>query len=934
MRCFYRELILLGLFLLVNAFFVSGVDIVFENSGVESTVISVDYAQVENFYFDVSGSFYNGSYPSNITIDIGDDGVIDWNYQVYNSENIMNLDSVLFSWSDNPDSGLISLVNIVPDTEVYMFDTFGAISDNVFQKGISVDNGELGIVTVDSVGEQILSVTTNDSVVHAFVPEMNPVGGIAGLYVSEGGSTYYCNSNHDLEFNTVCNLSVSEALVSDHLARKANDSWFSVREPVRNLKMIEAVNDYLSGCGLPCDIPVSVSSDAAGIVTIDNVTAVPSGAAAGIEITEYPSYYHIDISPDMSLTRTGYFYGKMPYVYVVPVVASDDSAVLTENESRRVSILNESLVNAWDELSNYSHPMNFTFYTDAFVLEGYSLGESGSSFNDAVWDDLIPYLSMKHPSILIVLDVKDYFPNTNPYNIRRSSGSDYGLISQIYINGFSDTAKTKLYNYDSEILLNIVLHELGHSFIGYTPTDDERLFYSDHPASFTDLSGFGTYGASQSPTGSEGYYEIYSVMNQLRPYIAEEDIGNRGVEFSVLDKMLLGILSPFSNGNYVFYSGAVVNIGNRYTASGITQEEAVDLSDLYNRASDGSWWDVRRNSSFIDMDEDTSFNILKQGQSGRALWVFAEDLGHGGHYKVFNLNSGSIQNKKESEERFVSAPENLVISKDDNGKIVLNWSGSGAEHYRVYYADNVTEIVSLTVGNVEGVSVVTGILSNGWVDEDSDSARGRYYRVSAINGYVENMSVDSVGKYEIAINSETGAGQTMFSLPINQTIELSDIAANDGAFIYTVDEGGVEAWLYASYGGGAWSSSGGVDAIEFGKGYYCDGFNNEFNITNLGYVGGGEITDRVYGESGVGQTLLGWQSLDRQRISDIVVGANDGAFIYTVDDSGLDGWLYASYGGGVWSSSGGLSFLIPGKGYYFDSFNNDIDIVYERNRGR
>lgn len=625
--------------LLIFIFPVQGAGLIFNTPGTQYYNLTLNYSAVEDISFNLTGSMYNSSYPSNITLDILDDNVADWEYKVYHSNTSAYAEDVIAAWSDNPDSAELFIMSNMSDTETGV--SLGYIQDNEFSYSTNSYNSTLGLYTTDNINSQILSITDNSSTIHAFLPSASPVG-MAGFYVAEGGSTYYCNSEHSFLMTMSCNLTLAEAFTPAHLAVEANQTGFNFTEPISNPKIIDSINSELQGCSLPCTIPIKVQTETAGNISFSDFHITKTAAPANISITENSSHYLVQVSANNPLTSVEYFYGNMPNVYVAPVVAGNDTINLTAGQAARLSMLNSSLSEAWDNLTNHSHPMNFTFYSEPFVLFDYSTGENYSRFNEEILDYLADVVPLQFPAVLVVLDIHDYFPSRDHVNTRRSYPYQEDMISQLYINGFSDSnPKTQLYNWDTELLLNVVLHELVHTFIGYPPVDSNLYFYADHPASFTDLPDFNTYNASQSPTGGEGYYEIYSIANQLRTYMAKEDIGNNEIILSDLDKALLGTLSPYYASNYTFYSGNVTNSGNRYTPTAMTSTQSTDSEILYYLATDDTWWDVRNESTHINMGTNNNFSVQKPAQSGKALWVYAKDSGHPEHFAVFSANARS-----------------------------------------------------------------------------------------------------------------------------------------------------------------------------------------------------------------------------------------------------------------------------------------------------
>jgi len=267
--------------------------------------------------------------------------------------------------------------------------------------------------------------------------------------------------------------------------------------------------------------------------------------------------------------------------------------------------------------------MNFYFYGPYQM--GFSTADSYSDFVDERIDTLIPDLNMTNDSILMTYDVRDYFPSVESHSVR-SSGTPR---NRIFLRGSEN-----LPAWDSELLLNVALHEIMHTFMGYP--GKVPYFYSDHPASFTGMSEFETFEVAQSPTGNEGYYDVYSVMNQVRIYMAESDIAPLAI--SSLDKKLLGIESPYEPGNYTFYEGSIQRISDRFVASGLTEVEYINDYNCYSDSTDADYWSVLDTES-TSMGTSTSFTIPATED---ALWVFAEDDAHEGHFAVVGTGVSSV----------------------------------------------------------------------------------------------------------------------------------------------------------------------------------------------------------------------------------------------------------------------------------------------------
>ncbi len=731
------------LFLSVNVMAINGTTINFVKPGWQSFNITIGYSHINDFSFNISGEWYNSSYPSNITVDFDGNPNTEWSYLPYSSNITENASLIEFSWSTNSSAAQIDFMN-----ENVNGTYLARLTNNVFIKSGYPGGGNIAIGSADNINPQILEVITDRSVTHAFLPSIIPLnGGYAGLYLTKGGSTYYCNSDHNFSSVVSCNLTLAEALVPKHLARAPDIVNFSWTEPVSSPSIVDSINNKLQGCGVPCNISINVSSATAGSVTFSGFKVVGHEPHANISIiSENFSDYQINISPGSNLTDVEYSFGSIPVVNIIPVVADDDDPVLTADEIARYNVLVNNLAVAWDNLTNYSHPLNFIFYKNPKVISGYSVGENNFLMFSSKAFTLAKTLdSPLYPNINVVLDVHDYFPNEGASNMR-SAVSPENVIGEIYMNGFSDSNnKTSQYFYYNEILMNTILHELAHTFIFYPQANGSTLFYADHPASFTDMSGFETYNISESPTGNEGYYEIYSILNQLRVYIGKADIGNIAPLLSPLDKMLLGILSYHEDENYTFYNANITWESDRYNVSEITPMIHNNTYDIYVVANrDVGFWDVRSNSFKIDMGTNTSFSVPKVNQENSALWIFAKDVGHPDYFKVFNNNAYSTN------QTIINSIFSVNLISPPNASV--SYSGDFTFYCKAY-------------GNVSNITLYTNI--NGWAALTSNlSGRIINYTVSNINNGVYKwgcLSYDEMG------NSSFTSNYTFISLkPVPQ----------------------------------------------------------------------------------------------------------------------------------------------------------------------
>ncbi|MEM4702895.1 MAG: LamG-like jellyroll fold domain-containing protein [Candidatus Pacearchaeota archaeon] len=284
----------------------------------------------------------------------------------------------------------------------------------------------------------------------------------------------------------------------------------------------------------------------------------------------------------------------------------------------------------------------------------------------------------------------------------------------------------------------------------------------------------------------------------------------------------------------------------------------------------------------------------------------------------------------------IDAPENFsIFLREDNVTVKLNWSQvDEADGYYLFYSDNVTEILQLdefsNVSEHEHVTLI-GSSNTTYNDTTADQVVKRFYAVAAYRGsganQVRAFADDRLGKHTLTINSEDSIGHTSISFPLEQNISVDSIAApNNFAYIYTINESANENWTYAYYYN-EWKGE--LSILEFGKGYYFNNFDTSINITICGKIPTGNVTQKIYSEASIGHTYLGWESYTNGNISELLINPpNNFAYIYTINESANENWTYAYYYN-EWK--GPLTFFEATKGYYFNNFNEERNITYERN---
>lgn len=570
-------------------------------------------------HFTGDGSFQRtyGTQLESITINLtGDaavnsslylDGELIWQHRAYHSNRTLVISDITAAASR---SGTFYFFN-ASTGEISNKTHYGSVDGHRFIDG---DQGEgvLGISTQDGHDPQAIIMQANQTI-RAFLPQISTVGATAGYYVAEGGSTYYCNSAHTNLFYSDCNLTPQEAMSPGHLARSAQEELNSTETVLHDIK--SHINSRV-----PATFTFNVTL-ASGNLTV-NITSIEASEPANITAAMNGSSYDIRIYPNLALENVSYLYGEMPDVHIIPAVADDDGLAHTLHQSERLSIFN-ALDQHWDNLTGGLHPLNVTLYNTTEI--NYRLGESEAAFSTAV-SDMIEAANLSYPAIVMILDVHDYFPDADCTCQAYSPPGTYGMIAQIRLNGFSEnTTKAQMEN-DTDILMNLALHELAHAFIFYP---GHEHFYNQHPASYTDLPSFSTRSPDESPTGTEGYFEFYSILNQVSIFTAGADLG-----LSPLDKMLLGTLSPEISYNYTFYEGTVTDQGNHYQET-LSPGYTESANSHFENSLDHDWWDARNLSDRIYMGTQTEFQAEKRDT---ALWVYAKDSAFN-HFRVFAGNS-------------------------------------------------------------------------------------------------------------------------------------------------------------------------------------------------------------------------------------------------------------------------------------------------------
>jgi hypothetical protein len=628
----YKRLVLL---LVLALFPVLGDQAVFDAEG--SRLVNINVAgRVERVILTIQGLQSAGSYPTDVTLDIGDDGDLDWQRRGYHSVTPFTLGDLHFMSSDNAaanDETMQARVNIDDNygTPLGYIDRANKYSD------LNEAGGVLAIGSTSRVASQRISIHADTGLVDAFIPANNNVNGNFYVYVAQGGSTYYCQDNPAYPESS-CTLTPAQAMTESHLARRAEPIPLESQQAIENPAFADEINDYLDGCGGACLVPFRFTSDSAGIIDY-TIQIIYESPLPTITIADQGASYLVSVSPHNSLTSLSYGFGKRPDVYVMYAFAEDDAGTLSTDEARRWAIIKSNLPAKWDLLTENKHPMIFHFYDEPLIAYGYIRADTSSGeFLYAAVDAF----KTEHPGIednnalYIVIDANNLFPIENIYTVISSYGSRYG-IGDIFFSGFSD-ANAKPSGYEEEVMINELLHEIAHAFI-LLPNSNEFLL--GHPRCYT-----GGYGTTGSPTGNAGCYEFNTVLNEFRPLMTAAAAGGE-MGLDGLSRMSLGILSKYEPGHYTFYEGVVSWSGSpvRYTwsqtGSFTTEHTYRQFFEENEEPSLEMYWNLQKTVTESNVGPVASFSIQKSGQSNRSILVFAGADAYPEHFKVFGNGARS-----------------------------------------------------------------------------------------------------------------------------------------------------------------------------------------------------------------------------------------------------------------------------------------------------
>jgi hypothetical protein len=673
----------------------------FTGPGKITKLITFETYPLTYFSFSIEGKLFSSSYPSNVTVNFGDVGNSDWNYSPYLSTESLDI-SKIYSAQFLDFNSTHDLYFITGEDDVNSGIVLGSITNSIFNPSSNLNSGNLKLSTTQNLDKNRIALFTDKGVQHIFVPGIYSNFYTIGLYVANGGATYFCNSNTSFQEGGGCNLSLSSALNPTYLARGIDNYNFDFKEnvPSNNL-LLDKINNVLSSCSsFPCSIPVSITSKSPGTVLLSNLSGAVSINPPKILLVENSNNYQITINGDDTLTKISYFYSNTPNVYIIPTIPKDDNSILSSSQLNYIDSIKNNIKNKWDSITENKLPLNFYMVNNSVKVENYSKSENNfSKYFEESLKLLDPIINKSTPNIIIILDINDNFPSEDPFNIKSSFIPETNsIISKIYINGFtSKIPKTFYDNYETEILNNIIIHELSHSFVSYN--GNPSYFYSDHPASFSSLSEFPTYSISKSPTSNEGYFSLYSILNQIRPYLLDSEI-QKPIELSPLDKMSMGLLNKYDNSYYSFYATQISKVGNRFKLNPITKYDIILAKDLLD--TNFQYWNVLKNNNEISIPvsgSSKSFTISKNDQRNRSLVVFADDNLFKDNFEIFSNNAQSTLNFLDNFSNSTtvviveditppSIPSNLKLIFKNTTSINFSWDPSvddvNISYYKVF----------------------------------------------------------------------------------------------------------------------------------------------------------------------------------------------------------------------------------------------------------
>jgi hypothetical protein len=480
--------------------------------------------------------------------------------------------------------------------------------------------------------------------------------------------------------------------------------------------------------------------DGSGNVGVDTLMVTYSPPAEGSEptvsIQERTNDYRVTVNdPQSDSVDVSLSWGGKVKVYFLPGFASDDGLSLTNSEKNLYSEWIRGVADEWDRLTLGKHPVDF-YFIEPFALDTYSSSQSHFDYLNAIEDEF----ESKYSGYWSEDDYRIYvLPYPEPYYTEVPAFVAHGLDEDNFFGFiyFSPFDNPEMNSYEE--ITDTLIHEMVHAFTvgGYgEPSElvlpsgingNNQFFWNGHPAGFHDGYADSRFPESESPTGTEGYYELYSPISYGRTDVKAENLGDGvATTLSAYDEMCMGIRSRYDDGDYLFYE-----TNTHYSGS----NRIVDVLDIHDYDLSSSWlfkfseeaihrndfyWDIRYHSDVVSIGTGLSvpytFTVDKADQENRSLRIYVDDSSHPGHFEAFSNNAQSEVVVVDDESP--SAPTNLNGVVDGSG-VSLTWDES---------SDNIG--IDNYVVERNGVAIAS-VVENSYFDSGAFSVSS--YRVIAVD---------------------------------------------------------------------------------------------------------------------------------------------------------------------------------------------------------
>jgi len=339
------------------------------------------YATVNNAEFAVSGEEYSSSYPMNVTIDVGDEGSLDWYYfgdfqnfvdYSYDSPDLDGSAESVAYVSDN-DTYFCELIDIPETKEIEItgqYDklgsegnmtavVFSAPGGNPLVPGGRVGGNDICDMPDDELegsceisfdypieGEMLFCLYNNDAAgdeTHLFELPIDTTTQSTTSFACPIFDTGLCTSSNYNFFISVKTGYYDKEMQGSTIFSNWETFYSSVIEAVR---FYNGGTDYYAGiCETDdCIVPVKISSDTKGIVTLSDLILDYQEYNSDIEITT-SYFYDLEVSPnliseidsqrliygadfDISLTDLNISLSEGDYDFMVEFMGNNESSTI------------------------------------------------------------------------------------------------------------------------------------------------------------------------------------------------------------------------------------------------------------------------------------------------------------------------------------------------------------------------------------------------------------------------------------------------------------------------------------------------------------------------------------------------------------------------------------------------------------------------------